>query len=240
MAADKPTVIDGFASIQAARRAGAGSGKPRFRESSSRLPETPKHEDRSESVQEQAKIGRTAVPARFDIVCYECGYAFTLTGRLYKVICAKCRTTLDVENHVIDTAWPYDIRTIGSVEVKSTGSIENRRIVARIIVLEGSIQKCDISACQRLEIGEGGRIDLNAYNIEHIVIREGASFASRSKLTCRNVEISGTLKAKVDCSGTLRIRPGGLLQGDVQGAHLVVEDGGGLKGSVRVQHTASS
>jgi cytoskeletal protein CcmA (bactofilin family) len=62
----------------------------------------------------------------------------------------------------------------------------------------------------------------------------GAEFKFKQEARYRNVEIFGTLHAKLESTGIITVRPGGLLSGEVQAQHLVVEDGGGLKATLRI------
>jgi hypothetical protein len=50
----------------------------------------------------------------------------------------------------------------------------------------------------------------------------------------RDVEIACTLRANLHATGVVTIRIGGLLEGELHGGHLVVEDGGGLRGVLEI------
>ena len=72
-------------------------------------------------------------------------------------------------------------------------------------------------------------------------MREGkVTFFSRTKqrlwtkgeTSGNHLELLGTLEADVEAAGLVSIRPGGHLKGTVRGAHLQVEEGGGLSARV--------
>src|SRR6266404_9248281 len=65
-------------------------------------------------------------------------------------------------------------------------------------------------------------------------IAPGAEFKFKQEARYRNVEIFGTLHAKLESTGIITVRPGGLLSGEVRAQHLVVEDGGGLTAMLRI------
>ncbi len=65
-------------------------------------------------------------------------------------------------------------------------------------------------------------------------IAPGAEFKFKQEARYRNVEIFGSLQAKLESTGIITVKPGGLLEGEVQAQHLVVEDGGGLKALLRI------
>ena len=44
----------------------------------------------------------------------------------------------------------------------------------------------------------------------------------------------GALRAKLESTGVITVKPGGLLEGQIQAQHLIVEEGGGLKAQLRI------
>jgi len=174
------------------------------------------------------------VPQKHEIVCYECGYAFVLQGRVQKTYCPKCRTLLEMTHHVVEDTWSGSIRTIGTIEVKRGAVIEEGELTAGSIVLRGDARKGKLRACGRLELCTGGQFNVEATEIKDVLVRKGARIKVPSRIVCRNMDVEGKLNAKVFCEGALSVRPGGLIQGEVHAPHMVVEEGGGLKAKVFV------
>jgi len=234
---EKAKVIDGFSSIQAVRRKKGGeSDGPRLRESSSKLPERQADEDnRGDAALKKARIGHTALPPKYEILCYECGYAFTVTGRLHNVICAKCREQLEVGDFVITEEHTDPIRTIGAVTVKDGGVLRGTNVIARDLVLEGGIvEDTHVRACGCVRFGERAFYKDASINTRDVLIDVEAEVAFRGSLMCRRLDVKGDVKGRLSCAEAMTVHPGGVIRGEVVTEHLIVQDGGGLKAKVRI------
>ena len=231
-----PNVIDGLASIRAARRAGeTGHGrKLKTRPSQTRLSDADKPREGAHATV-ASRIGSTAVPPRHDLLCYECGYAFVIRGRIHKPLCPKCRCSLSMEDLCIRGEWSGNVKTIGSVEVTPDGRITEGSIVARDLVLEGDARGGRLSVGRCLELGARARYSPRRTTFRDMRIRPGARITLRHKVACRNLDIEGRLKASVTCEGMVRIKAGGVLEGALQAPHLEVEEGGGLRADIAVR-----
>lgn len=230
---DTPSVIDGFSSVQAVRRSGRTTN-PRFRQSRTTLPATDKTPEKISQNKSSAplKIGHTIIPEKHEIICYECEYAFTLPGRIRNTICPKCHRKLDPENHIIENESNATIRTIGTIEIKSNAVLKGAKLTGRNIILAGDASDGTIRACGCLELCPGAKFDFAKIRLKDLRIRGKGRFTIRRKITCRNIEVEGKLKANIYSDGIATIRHGGLLQGEIHGPHLIVEEGGGLKAKV--------
>lgn len=237
----EPNVIDGFSSVRAVQRAGeAGHARPfKTRPSPERLPGAGKGSGpKKDGLRPPAsRIGHTAIPKKNDLACYECGYAFVVQGIIHYPICPKCHCTLTMDNLSIGEPWTGDLRTIGDVEIKPDG-VGVGSIVARDIAIEGDAQRCELRATRRLELGRGARFNPDAAHYQDLLIRPGAKIEIRPPVLCRNLSVEGDLRATVFASGTISVKPGGLLRGEVNTAHLTVEDGGGLRATLAVHADA--
>ena len=236
MAADKPTVIDGFTSVQAVRRTGKGSSVARTRPSRTKLPATQTDKRKKKPpVTRATRIGHTVMPAKYEIVCYECEYAFTVQGRIQNsTFCPKCRKRLRYSDHVVDSVWTEDLKTIGTIEVKPEGVIRNADLVAREIILAGRIENSRVRVTCRLEICSGAKIDLRTVELRNLLIRAGAQFSIRRKLVCNNLEVAGTLRSRAFVEEQAVIKRGGHLLGEIHSPSLIVEEGGGLSADVSI------
>jgi len=232
-----PTVIDGFASVRAAKHAGLGAKGPKLRKSSTRLPAPAKGAGKKKPAggKRASRIGHTVVPDRNEIVCHECGYDFVLQGKIDKTYCPKCRSLLQMTHHVVDGKHTGMVRTIGSVEIKSKAEIgSNTEFIAGTIKVGGDARQARLQAHVLLEVRRGGRVDVTKTRIKDLRVAKSGRLTTASRVTCRNVEVLGNLKAKLYAEGIVTVKPGGTLAGEVHGAHLVVEEGGGLTAKVFV------
>jgi cytoskeletal protein CcmA (bactofilin family) len=181
-----------------------------------------------------ARVARTTVPVKHQIDCYECGYKFQVHGRATTTHCPKCRALLDLSDHIIDTEWVDTIKTAGTIRLTPTGVLKNGDLIGADVILEGIIEGGRARALRTLELGAGAIFSEKAVSGPDLRIATGADFKFKQEAKYRNVEILGTLGARLEATGVITVKPGGLLEGEVQTEHLIVEDGGGLKAQLRI------
>ena len=231
----KPKVIDGFTSIQAVRRTRKRSTGPRLRPSRTRLPAVEQRKKQKKSgLEPTARIGQTALPDKHEIVCYECDYAFILQGRLHDTICPKCRKSLQMTHHTIDRECSKTIKTIGSIELTPEGILKGAELIAKDVVLSGDAKEGRIRVWGLLTLCPGAKFDMSTISMKDLMIKSGGKFTVRRKMLCRNLDVSGSINAKIYTDGVVTIRTGGFLRGEIHGLHLIVEEGAGLKAKVFV------
>jgi len=173
-------------------------------------------------------IGSTALPSKHRLTCYECEYSFVVSGAIRTTGCPKCHTQLDAKDYLIESAWTGDVKTIGAIRVATDGVLKRGSIFARDLVLEGSIEDASLRICGRLELCPGAQFDVKTVDAQDLLVRAGAQFVFTRKLSFRNVDIAGELKCKLQVEELVTVRAGGHLRGNVSGARLAVEEGGGL------------
>jgi hypothetical protein len=245
---DEISEIDGFASIlavrHAKRRAVRQSAQQQKPGQSTKPPQQHLTRQDPTMVEAQqgiiARIAHSINPTRFAVVCYECQYSFPMTGRLRETLCPKCRTRLQAGDFVVDKEWFHPVRTIGTVEIIPGGVLRSVEVVARDIILAGSAEFGAINACRLLELWPGARFDITRMKLTDLIVRAGGDFIFSQPVTCRDVEIEGTLNAALSASGSVVIRAGGVLKGEVDCTHLIVEEGAGLDAEVRAGTTSTT
>ena len=181
-----------------------------------------------------ARIGKTAVPTKYEYVCYECGYRFTVAGKVRTLYCAKCRTILNQADYTIDKRHDVSIVTAGCVTIAPDGIWAGGSLTARQVVIEGRHEAGSIKVYGKLEVGPGAVFNAADIDAQDILIRAGAEIKIEGQATYRDVELYGELSADLKATGVVSIRSGGHLKGRLQTGHLVVEDGGGLNATVVV------
>jgi cytoskeletal protein CcmA (bactofilin family) len=215
----KVSVVDSYSAVKVARRAAADA----------------KVADRHDEAKLTDHIARTAVPTKRIVVCYECGYSFQIHGRVPKTNCSKCRATLDLSDHAIESKWTRSLKTVGTVYVTSQGRVADGEVVGYDVVLAGLVDGGKLRALRRLEIRPGAEFEQQRIEARDLLIATGAEIQWHNTARFCDVEIAGRFKANLHASGKLIIRAGGWLDGEAHAAHLVVEDGAGLTGWVDVR-----
>ena len=186
------------------------------------------------------RIARTIVPVRYEVVCYECEYAFQVSGQIHETTCPKCRARLKGGDYVIDKEWFQPIRTTGNVQFLPGAVLRGVDVTAKDISLAGSAEHGGLHACRRLELWPGARFDITKLRVKDLVVRRGARFILAQAIRCRNVEVEGELNAIIFAEGLVTLRSGGLLAGEIDCARLFVEEGGGLEAHVCVGARSSA
>ena len=234
----RASVIDGLSSVRAASRSGKNTKTPRLRASRTTLPILDQDGNKKEKEQPQsagkARIGHTAVPPRHEITCYECTYFFVVTGRLDRVICPKCHKSLCTRDYVIDKAQVLNVKTVGAVKIEVNGEVtKGSHISAREIVIAGKAENGKIDCAGTIKLSGNCRLDVQNISFRDISVLEDCRVSLTRKLNCRNMEVSGQIRARITATGIVTVRRGGFLLGEVTTQGLEVEDGGGLNAKIR-------
>ena len=182
----------------------------------------------------KSRIGKTALPTRREIHCYLCEYVFPLSGRTDKLVCPKCRHTLDQTNYTIDDSGSLTIRTTCRVHITESGSLTGASITAQDVTIHGSIEGTTITAWGHVELGGCLKLDAAQLKTKDIRISESGSVRIEHPASFHNVDIAGKLTAQITVSGQLTIRSGGQLAGKISTRHLNLEDGGALNARVEL------
>lgn len=244
MSTRDPNVIDGFASVQALKRASARSAiKPRVHDSS----DEPSPEKQAAAAEEAGAAkampaapsrasGHVAVPTKRLVICYACGYAHTVSGHMHNSYCPKCKTKLNTEDVTVTGKHVESILTIGNVSILGDAEFApGLSVTGQNITLDGDATSlASITATESLEIRSGARFNAETlHNITgKIIIAAENEVVMDMPLHCRQLEIGGRLKSAVSVTQSAHIRAGGFLEGSFHGPTLLVDEGGGLVGDV--------
>ncbi|MBN1269279.1 MAG: polymer-forming cytoskeletal protein [Kiritimatiellae bacterium] len=229
----KAKFVDGYTAVRAAAHASKRERKPPAK-SADQPGQKPEHKTAAGA----QHYGRTALPTKHEIVCYECDYVFHLTGRAQSTFCPKCRAVLDLIDYTIEDEWTETLKTAGKITLAVKGVLKSGELYANDIVICGTVEAGTVHAVRRLEIGPGAVFPEDNVTARDVTVAPGAAVTLKQKAHFRNVEVAGELKAKIYASGVVSVRPGGCLQGEVHSEHLVVDDGGGLKAKMFIEPAA--
>lgn len=227
----KSTEVDGLSLVRAARHAHTGSADAAPPVKSPPPKEPPRSGDEKKPA---ARIGHTAMPTKNEIHCYECGYEFKSTGRVQTLRCPKCRATLDQTEYTVDSECTDSIRTTAAIRVVPGGVLKSGALIARDVFLAGRIEGGTVKAHRCLEILPGAEFDPDLLSAPDLKIAAGATCTFRGKRQFRQIEVGGELRGHVAATGLVTIKSGGHLKGRLQGAHLLVDEGGGLTAELEI------
>jgi cytoskeletal protein CcmA (bactofilin family) len=225
----KVNTLDSYATIRAVARAKPAPTTPPAADAAAQTDVPP-----ADLQKPGARVASTAVPVKHLIECYECSYKFQMHGRATSTHCPKCRALLDLTDHEIDTEWEETIKTAGTIRLAPTGVLKSGDLIGADVIIEGIIEGGRVRALRMLELGAGAIFSEKAVSAPNLRIGPGAEFKFKQGTKYHSVEVRGTLHAKLEVSGLVTVKAGGLLEGEVHAAHLVVEDGGGLQADLRI------
>jgi cytoskeletal protein CcmA (bactofilin family) len=231
-------IVDGYTTMRAAQRAVTSkkqTGKPESEaKPKGQARPVPKEVTPSSASAGNMRIDHTAQPARHDIICYECGYGFLLTGKLKQTYCPKCRATLEAIEQTISGKWTGSITTIGEVRIEEDAVVTGGSVVAGTVVLSGCIEGGKVRAVSRLIMCGSAQFSKDTVDAAKIRIEKDASIHFHRKVHMGDVEVFGKLSARLTASGSIAVRAGGRFKGEIVGHHLVVDEGGGLNADLEI------
>ena len=223
----KASVVDSFTVVRMVRHAKGGEPEPAPHP-------VPKKELPPPGEEKRAHIGHTVLPTRHAIRCYGCSYEFTLTARSPKTYCPKCRTLLEWKDYLIQEEWMEPVKTAGTIRLGPQGVLKAGLLIATDVILEGQVEGGDIEAYRWLEVGPGASYNPLHMKALSLRIAAGAEVKLKGKVSFRDVDVLGLLDARLQATGLVTVRAGGLLTGELEGPHLAVEEGGGLRASLKI------
>jgi len=180
------------------------------------------------------RIGTTAVPTKHEFVCYECGYRFTVAGKVRTLYCAKCRTILNQTDYTIDKPHDISIVTAGIVTIAPEGIWKSGTLLARDVIIAGRHESGSIKATRRIEIAPGAEFDLASIEAENLVVREGAVIETDTPMTFRDVDLHGTIRGTLETTGLVTMHAGSVFRGKLKTPRLIMEDGATLEANVEI------
>ena len=159
-------MIDGFASVQAVKRAST-TGPKKTPKSTGTAELRPKTATTTKTTT-APKASRTAQPTRRKISCYECGYTHTATGVMHNSLCPKCRTNLNTGDETISGDWSGDCKTIGTITIAPKTVMKEGVIVANNVELSADASQVQIKAAQLLILKTGAVFDKSKLEADHV------------------------------------------------------------------------
>lgn len=227
---NKTKIVDGYTTLRAAQRHVQQDHAPP-RPASDAAPASTPPPKSSATI---GRIGHTALPTKYEIVCYACDFEFKMTGKTGNTLCPRCKKKLDLGDHTVNEVFEGEIVTAGKVHLTAGAVLSGGRIVANDIRLEGTVKSGELKAHKTLELVAGASIPEKGVVARHLRIAAGMQMTFKKPVTFKDVEVAGELDADLTATGLVTIKPGGHLLGRLHTGHLAVEEGGGLSADVNV------
>lgn len=181
--------------------------------------------------------GGSVAPTRNVVTCYECGYKHTIVGVDNHPFCPRCKIEYCTENINVKGACTTDIKTIGDIVLSSTAVLSKKiKLVGANIYVSCDIRNCsEILATGRILLCHGAQFDTSILKNLIVEIPKTEIIDLKSELVCRELIVNGTLVGKVSVGDRITINSEGFLKGELRASSLIMADGAGLVGDVRLQ-----
>ncbi len=173
-----------------------------------------------------------------ELQCFTCGTLLAVPVTAESTMCKRCSSHIDLRDYLINQAVSRNFRTHGRFVVREKGYVFNTDSDVGDAVLKGRFHG-RLFARRRLEIHSSAEIK-GSVRAGLLVIPAGQTFGWTQTMQVGSAEISGELVAPLRAEGTIWIRTGGHMFGDLQARALIVEAGAVLVGAVRIGECRAS
>lgn len=190
-------------------------------------------------VQETLKPARKVVErvrALRRLTCFECGAELEVSPSAESTMCKRCSGYLDLKDYIITSAVSKNFKTKGTFVIEPRGYVFNTEALVGDAVIKGRFLG-KLTAERSLTIYSTAEIK-GSFQTARLVIPAENHFRWPAPLRVGAAEIAGELANDLQAKGTVVIRAGARLFGDVQAADLVVEAGAVVVGNLRIGRPA--
>ncbi|WFB37328.1 polymer-forming cytoskeletal protein [Kiritimatiellota bacterium B12222] len=232
MASKKTKVVDGFTAIRAAQEAARhGRGDPLRPQS-----ETPNKPPGTADPKSGARIGRSVMPTKREVICPECDTISSVVGKVELWVCTHCRHRMKLQDlELPDGEWSDEIEVGGTVIIPSGTKLMGGKITANNVVLQGEMAGVELRACNKLTIGAHAKPDWVRLKMLDLEVGVGVNLTPGKPIEGRNLLLHGKFAGNAVLSGRLHIYADGDFSGQLRAAGLEVEEGGGFRAQLDVK-----
>ncbi len=189
-----------------------------------------------QAAQTQPVARRTAIPSRNNLVCFQCGYRFQLSGHTPHTLCPKCRTKIQLNDFPIAKTWTENMALHrGTIHILPEGRVIDGELIARHIILEGAVEGGTVQALETLEVRKGARLNEASLQASNLLICAFAEVCLSLDATYRNVTVYGSLLVKkLHVTGSLILLEDSEFIGELHGREVYVEEGSNMHARVYI------
>lgn len=191
-----------------------------------KIPQTP----------ERARIGRSVMPTKREIICPECNAVSTVVGKVDLWVCTNCHHRMKLQDLKIEAGdWENEIEVGGTVTVMPGAKLKGGRITANDIVLQGEMAGVEMRACHKLTIHKEAKPDWVRLKMLDMELGAGVNLTPGKPIEARHLHLHGKFVGTAVLKGTLYIYADGDFSGQLRSAGLQVEEGGGFRALLDVK-----
>jgi cytoskeletal protein CcmA (bactofilin family) len=147
-------------------------------------------------------------------------------------MCKRCSSHLDLRDYTITSAVSKNFRTRGRFVVVEGGYVFNTETVVADAVIKGRFLG-KITAERSLEIHRTAEIK-GTFKTGLLIIPASGLFRWPETITPANADLAGEVIASIKSPGRVLLRATARVFGNIEAAHLQVESGAVLVGSMKI------
>jgi cytoskeletal protein CcmA (bactofilin family)/DNA-directed RNA polymerase subunit RPC12/RpoP len=165
------------------------------------------------------------VPGR-KIRCHRCGKVHEVSGHARTTFCPRCGTAIDLCDETISSSISRPIDTRGNLIITPSGYVCSALTVCCDALVAGRISGTLVcEATLRLACSERLSCQMNARSI---VIEYQARLELIYPVRTGDLTVHGQAAGNFECTGSIWIARGGLIEGRISASSVIVEPGGTL------------
>lgn len=166
------------------------------------------------------------------IHCYRCGRTHEVSAYAKTTICGRCNAHIHLEDLSIEAHASRAIDTRGNLHIGQNGYLNTTATYCSSATIQGRI--AGLIVCEKtLTINSKGRCHARI-EARTVVIDRDADIAFYFPIRASEIVIRGHATALISCSGEVRIKKGGRLDGNIRSRSFQVDKGGNFYGQLSV------
>ena len=186
-------------------------------------------------VQEALNPVRPALEPRFQrrrVTCFGCGAELEVPVSAESSMCQWCSRYLDLHDYRIAAPMARNFQTKGKFVIEPKGNVFNSETIAADVVIRGKFHG-KLTAENSLTIYSSAEIK-GSITAAHLIIPAENHFRWPDCLHVGSAEIVGELAGTLHATGTVTLKATARWFGDLVAAHLVVQAGAVVVGTLRI------
>src|SRR4029077_18125421 len=164
------------------------------------------------------------------VACFECKRKHEISDAATSTNCPGCSAHIDLRDYKITTSFSRSIRTRGELHLTSKGDLSSTSVLCKSAVIEGKLRgnlQCEESATINYVSKIPGRLSAN-----YICVERKSDVHCFRRVRAASIDIKGKMTAEIIATGPVNIHKTGVLEGNVTGKAINIEEGGIFSGQL--------
>lgn len=178
------------------------------------------------------KSSKSKLADEHPLPCLQCEEKLIVAKAAYSTVCPHCHAHLYFKNFTLSpTARRTHINTYGDIRILRGADLKNLSLRCRNLTLEGTASG-DLSCTGTLTFEYSGIINAHI-RAGHLQVPRRLSVTLRYPTRIHSAVIYGELIGNLNASGTVILKPGAVVMGDITAKHLSIPHGATHHGSYK-------